>query len=84
VTGFKVHIKEGVELEPSERLIVSPRFQTVANANSPHRPIIDRVDGRELREVDGAQLRRRLKPIELQNRGGLTPFSLTYEKSVKG
>src|SRR5438445_6496629 len=67
IAVVEVHIKEGVELKPRHPSVVAASLQSVANAHSPHRPIIDRVDGRKLREVNRAELGRRLIAIEPQN-----------------
>ena len=63
----EIHIDVGFELEPADRQIVAPGLQPVAHADAPDRPVVDGIDGGELRKIDRRQLGRGLEAIELQN-----------------
>ena len=64
----EVDVDEGLQLEPADRQIVAPGLETVAHADAPDRPVIDRIDGSELREIDRLELGRGLEAIELEDR----------------
>src|SRR5207302_9482410 len=58
-----------VALRPGDRRVIAARLETIPDAKTPDRPIIDLIDRSELWEIDGAKLRRRFKSIELKDRG---------------
>ncbi|MEI9897967.1 MAG: hypothetical protein WDN28_29950 [Chthoniobacter sp.] len=67
VRTLNVHVEIGIQLEPIHRLIVAPRLEPVADTETDDRPVIQRVDGVELREVDRRRLGRRDEAVELIN-----------------
>ena len=64
----EIHVEISFQFEPVDREIVAAGLQTVAHADARDRPVIDRIDRSELREIDRPQLGRRLVAIELQDR----------------
>ena len=61
----EIDVEIGLEFEPGDVGVVAPGFQTVAHAEPPDRPVIDRIDGGELRKIDWEQLRGWFDTIEL-------------------
>ena len=41
VRVVEVHVKKSIDFEPGERLIVAPRLEAIADAETPNRPFID-------------------------------------------
>ena len=51
---LEIDVEIGVEFEPGNVGVVASRLQSVADAEPPDRPAIDRIDGGELRKIDWA------------------------------
>ncbi len=62
---IKVHVDVRLEVSPTYGRIVSPGLDSIANTQPPDRPTVERIDRRELWEINWPQLSRRFESIEL-------------------
>ena len=65
-------------------LIVAPRLKTITHAHAPYRPIVDRINGSELRKIDRAKLRGRFESVKLENGRGIQSVVLHIREIREG